>query len=238
LGFEVLARTSEILLPYLLLFLILIYIFALFSGQFDFGELQPVLGEGVQPVIEALPEVIGFPYGEMVVFLMFWHFVDKPQQLRKTAFLAVGLSTVLFIISLVFMISILGPELAGSAEIPLLELILTINIADFITNLDSIAVFIMFIGGFYKTALHFYGCALVLTWIHSRLKLNWIMLILGLLLPIAVHFRFPSFAHQRWFGAEVSSTLNIPLFSCLNVLLLLIILIKKKQKSSSEKENK
>ncbi len=63
-----LARTCEILMPNLLVFLILIYIFAIFSGQFQMDAIQPVLGEGLRPVLEEMPLVIGFPFGEMVVF--------------------------------------------------------------------------------------------------------------------------------------------------------------------------
>jgi spore germination protein KB len=232
LGFEVLARSCEILLPYLFIFLILIYIFAIFSGQYNFEELKPVLGEGIRPILNELPHITGFPFGEIVVFIILWHFVDNPQLLRKTAFLAVGVSTVLLTISLVVMISVLGPELTAKSEIPLLELILTINIAEIITNLDSIAVFIMFIGGYYKTALHFYGFALTVTWTHRKLKLKWIMLIFGLFLPLVAHFRFPSFAFQRWSGV-INATYSITLFAFLPVLLLLIIFVKKKKESSS-----
>ncbi|WP_332634465.1 GerAB/ArcD/ProY family transporter [Halalkalibacter flavus] len=231
LGIEVLARTCEILLPYLFIFLVSIYIFAAFSGHFDLEALQPILGEGIRPVLDELLHVVGFPFGEMVVFLTFWHFVDKHQMLRKTAFLAVGTSTVLLTISLIVMISVLGAELTAQSEIPLLETILTINIAEIITNLDSIAVFIMFIGGFYKTALHFYGFVIMVTWMNNKIKLKWVMLIFGLFLPVVAHFRFPSFAYQRWNGV-INATYSIPLFAFLPVLILLIILVKKRKKAS------
>jgi spore germination protein KB len=86
----------------------LIYIFAVFSGNLDWDALLPFLGEGIRPVLEAVPEHIGFPYGEMVLFLVLFHLVEKQQLLRKTVFLAVGLSTALLIISLLVMMTILG----------------------------------------------------------------------------------------------------------------------------------
>ncbi len=89
----------------------------------------------------------------------------------------------------------------------------------------------MFIVGFYKTALHFLAFCLVVSWINNKFKLKWIMLIFGLLLPIVVHYRFPSLAHQRWFGDNLGSMIIIPLFGFLSVLILLIILIKKKKNS-------
>ncbi|WP_209121596.1 GerAB/ArcD/ProY family transporter [Alkalihalobacillus sp. BA299] len=232
-GFEVLARTAELLLPYMLLFLISIFILALFSGQFDFDALRPVLGNGIKPVIQELLKVrvLSFPFGEMVVFMMFWHYVKNQQTLRKTAFLAVCLSALLLIISLIEMIAILGPELAAQSEIPLLEVILAINIAEIITNLDSIAVFIMFIGGFYKTAIHFYAYTLAMTWLFNVKEMKWILIISGLFFPLYNLYRFPGLDVKKWLGIGVT-TYDIPIFSIMPILLLLIILIKKRQKSS------
>ncbi|WP_227937545.1 GerAB/ArcD/ProY family transporter [Alkalihalobacillus deserti] len=232
LGFEVLARTCEILLPYFLVFLILIYILTLFSGQFDFSALRPVLGNGLKPILEELPSVIAFPFGEMVVFLMFWHYIDNIKSIRKTAFLAVGLSALLIMTSIVVMVSVLGPEIAANAEIPLLQTILTINIAEIITNLDSIAIFFMFIGGFYKTALHFWGFVLAITWLFRFKSTKWIMIIFGLLLPLFAYYRFPGFDYQRWIGTQMG-IFNILVISILPVLLLAIMFIKKRKKSLS-----
>ncbi len=235
LGFEVFARICEILLPIFLIFLILIYFFALFSGEFDFSALQPVLGNGFRPIIEESYTVIAFPFGEMVVFLMFWHYVKEHQVIRKTAVLAVGFSSLLLTLSLIVIISVLGPELAANAEIPLLETILSINIGDILTNLDSIAVLIMFIGGFFKTTLHIYGFVLAMTWLFNTNKSQWIMYITCLCLPFFVIHRFSGLVQQRWKGDF--RILEIHVISFLPVLLLLIIVLlnKKENKSKSKK---
>ncbi|MFC0469653.1 GerAB/ArcD/ProY family transporter [Halalkalibacter kiskunsagensis] len=229
LGFEVLARTCEILLPYLVGFLVIIYILTLFSGQVDFSSLRPVLGDGLQPILGELHRVIAFPFGEMVVFLMFWHYIDDQKLIRKTALLAVGIAAFLLMISLIVIVSILDSELAANVEVPLLETILTINIAEIITNLDSIAVFIMFIGGFYKTALHFWGFSLAMTWLFNVKSSKWIMGISGLLLPLFSIYRFPGFAQQRWIGEMGLTTILI--FSFLPVLLCVIMFMKQRKKS-------
>ncbi|GAA3329827.1 hypothetical protein GCM10020331_079870 [Ectobacillus funiculus] len=51
----------------------------------------------------------------------------------------------------------LGPELAANSAIPLLHVLLAINIADIITNVDLLAILVIFfIGGFFfKMSLHF-----------------------------------------------------------------------------------
>jgi spore germination protein KB len=243
LGYEVLARTCEILLPYFLVFLLTIYILVLFSGQFDFTALQPVLEKGFQPILGELHTIIAFPFEETVVFLMFWHYVADQKNIWKTTLLAVVGSTILLLISLIIMISVLGPELTANAEIPLLETILVINIAEIITNLDSVAVFLMFIGGFYKTALHLWGFCLTVSWLVKGISAKWILFIFGLILPIFSIYRFPRFVDQRYIGFEMG-LLTINVFGFLPVLLLIIIWIKNKKKSkkstfptSSKKSN-
>ncbi|WP_112180230.1 MULTISPECIES: GerAB/ArcD/ProY family transporter [Paraliobacillus] len=232
LGFEVLARTSEILLPYLLVFLIVTFVVNFFSDTFELTNLLPVLGNGILPVIKELPILIGFPFGEMIVFLMFWHYVNKQGLIRKTTFLAVASAALLIIMNLIIMIAVLGPELTANTELPILETLLSINIANIITNLDSIAVFLLFIGGFFKATLHFMGFCLAITWFFNGSNPKWSITVFGLLLPLFATYRFTGLDVQRWKGDE-----SIPillLFAFLPVLLVFIIFLKKK---TARKEN-
>jgi spore germination protein KB len=234
LGFHVLARTAEILLPVFLIFLITIYIFTMFSGQFDLSTLRPVLGNGIQPILgKTLFDVVVFPYGEMVVFIMFWHFVNKQERIPKTSFLAVLLATILIIFSVIVIISVLGPELTANAEIPLLETILSINIADIITNLDLLAVLIMFIGGFFKMSLHFYGYVLAVIWILKIKDSRWVIVVLGLFFPIFNNFLFQNLVYHRWLGEKVHSYV-IGIIDLMTVLLVIVIFLKKKAHNSKK----
>ncbi|UOQ49343.1 spore germination protein [Gracilibacillus caseinilyticus] len=227
LGVEVFVRTVEIFFPYLLLFLITVFVFNLFSGEFEFSNLEPVLGEGVLPVLKELPIVIAFPFGEMVVFLMMWHLVEKKENIRKTAFLAVATSTILLLTSTLVIICVLGAELAKVTQIPLLETLLSIKVAMIITNLDSIGVFIMFIGGFYKTAMHFLAFSLAITWLFNKHNPKFVIIISGLLFPIYTIMHFNSIDDQRWKGMEGGGYV-ILIYALLPFLLLVISILKKK----------
>ncbi|UTR13857.1 spore germination protein [Salipaludibacillus sp. LMS25] len=232
LGFEVIARTCEVLLPYLVLFLITIFILTMFSGVFDFDAILPVLGDGFQPVLKELRVDIGFPNGELVVFMMFWHFAAKPHDIRKVAFTALIIATGLTMISVIIMISVLGVGLTEHSEIPFLEEILVINIADIIMNLDSIAVFIMFIGGFYKTLLHFMGFYVTFRWLFQGTKGKWGFLVFAAVFPIFNHYRFPGLDYQRFVGSGNASYI-IPIFAFLPVLLFVISYLKRRRASMS-----
>ncbi|GAE94444.1 spore germination protein GerKB [Gracilibacillus boraciitolerans JCM 21714] len=228
-GMETVARTIEILAPYFILFLMLIYFLTFISEDFQLSNLQPILANGYKPILKELPSVIAFPFGELVVFLIFWHYINKQHLIRRTTFIAVTISTLFIITSLIVFLAILGPEFTSRSEIPLLETLLSIHIAMIFTNLDSIGVFIMFIGGFYKTALHFFGFSLALTWLFNRSNPKWVITIFGLLLPIITQYRFSSLDDQRWKGME-GGVYAILLYSLLPILVLFIIMIKKKAK--------
>jgi spore germination protein KB len=231
LGFEVIARTCEILLPYLLFFLLIIFILASLSEGFDMTEMLPILGEGYKPIFEEWRVSVGFPYGEVVVFLTFWHYVDKHEHIRKVTFWALGVSTFFVVLSLIVMISMLGPELTGKTEIPLLETILAIKVAEIITNLDSLAVFIIFIGGFYKTILHFMGFYLTFTWLVKSSKVKWLFFVISTFYPIISYYRFPGLDIQRWIGPG-DATYIVPIFACLPIFLLIIGYLKRKRKGT------
>lgn len=230
LGFEVLARTAEALTFLLLFFLLTIFTFTLFSGQFNISELKPVLGYGIQPVLKELWRVVAFPFGEMVLFLMFYHYLQDQSQFRRTAFFALSVSATLLTLSLIVIISVLGTSLTENAEIPLLETILLINIADIIVNLDSLAVFILFIGGFYKTALYLYAFSLVLNWLFKSIDLKWFIRIVGLILPLYVFYYLPGLDYQR-LKVEDILLYTIIMYAFLPVFLLMNIYIIKRKKN-------
>ncbi|KAA9028544.1 GerAB/ArcD/ProY family transporter [Niallia endozanthoxylica] len=233
-GFEVLARTAEILFPVFLIFLLTIYIITLLSGNFQISEMLPILGNGLSPILSETPKVISFPYGEMVVFLIYWHYVDKQQDIKKIAITALIFSTIAIILTLIAIISVLGVNLAANAEIPLLETILTVNIADIFTNLDLLAVLIMFIGGFYKMSLRFYAFVLILTWLFKAKSPKKILIISGLLFPLFTVYRFPGLDYKRWKG---DIELNVVLlYALIPILLLMIHYLKKRKHHKSQEE--
>ncbi|WP_336776420.1 GerAB/ArcD/ProY family transporter [Paenibacillus sp. MMO-58] len=71
-------RMAEVLLPILILIYAAIYFLLIMTGTIDLARLLPILEKGFKPVWDAaIPEIISFPFGEMVLFLMFWRYIDK-----------------------------------------------------------------------------------------------------------------------------------------------------------------
>lgn len=183
LGFEVFGRTSEIVMPLMILMLVSTYVLIAISGHMDFRELSPVFvnliptnsKEGLE-LFHLVLNYTSFPYGETVVFLMYYCYVNEKRSIRRTAFLASSIMGVEFVILSIITISVLGVSYGASATVPFFELVKIVNVGDIITNLDAIAVIAIFIGGLYKMGIFLYGGILGLSTIFKIKDKKWLII--------------------------------------------------------------
>jgi spore germination protein KB len=115
-GLEVTGRAAEILMPYLFVFLLVI--FCLLLPEYDTDNLFPFLEKGLAPVIKASLGVFTFPFGESVAFLMIFPALYSARQLKKvsfTAFLVMGF--IIFGVIIRDLLS-LGPDLLTRLVFP------------------------------------------------------------------------------------------------------------------------
>lgn len=233
LGFEVLARLGELMLPLIIFFILSIFVLSGFSEQVDLARLQPVLGNGITPVLKAaIPALVNFPFGEMVVFLMYWHYVNEKQYIRKTSFLVTITIGPLLSSVLALMVSVLDVPFVANSTIPIYEVIKLINIGDILTNLDSIATVVQFIGGFFKMTIHFYGGVLAVKSLFKIINEKWLIALFGVFWTWFSIVYYPNLLFHRWVGLKISISYFYSGFTVLEIvcpaLLLIIIILKNK----------
>lgn len=153
LGIEVLARTSEIFTPYIFGFFLLLAIFLFASGNVDFKQLQPILGEGLMPVIKtAFTKLSFFPYGEMIAFCVIYASLTNKKYSLRVSVVGVSMATLLLSVSALLMVVSLGNSVARS-NFPLLSTARLVSIGNFIERIDALVVFILMLGVFIKGSL-------------------------------------------------------------------------------------
>ena len=156
-GLEVLSRIAEIFTPYIVVFLILIVIFLITSGEIQFHNLGPVLGEGIKPILKVmLSSFFVFPFGELVVFTIIFSSVPQLKKNKKVAFMAVLVAGTLLAVSSILMVSTLGVNVYQYTNFPLLSTTRLISIAHFLERLDILIVFIMTLGVIIKSSIYIY----------------------------------------------------------------------------------
>jgi len=144
-GLETMARASEIVSPISIVISVLILILTL--KDMDFGNLRPVLGNGIKgPVAGAL--VAASWYGICVIMGLFMAYHDKPQQalLAKAAGVSVGMMLVTLLT--LGSIAALGPLQSAHQRVPTWSLSRIILIAGFFERLQMLFVSLLMTTGF------------------------------------------------------------------------------------------
>lgn len=229
-GFEVLSRTSEIIMPIIIFFMIFLYILIFMSGQVEFKNLTPVLAGGFKPIIKAAyPNVSLFPFGEILIFSMFWKYANDIKFVRKTTMLAVILSGIMLMFSLIIDITVLGAKYTSIATIPLVEVIKLIHVSKAISNIDALGIMVIFFGGFYKMTLFLNGAVSVVTTVFKVKNEKFILVLLTIvLLYVSIIFE-PNYVYHKWMTPFDTNCFYITFLHIIPALLLVIYWIKKKR---------
>lgn len=158
LGIEVLGRTGEIYFAIMMGFVFL-GLFSIFtSGVFHIENLLPMLEQGWSPVLKStFPVTFTFPFGEMIVFTMFFPYLNKAKAAIKVGLTAILFSGLILSLTIATNIGVIGVHEAANAAFPLLKTAERINIGDFLQRLDAIVIVVLIIGGFFKSVLFFYA---------------------------------------------------------------------------------
>jgi spore germination protein KB len=158
LGLEVLARVTEIFFPYILGFIILLFLLLFISGAVTLHHIQPILGDGWKPVLEALyPSLATFPFGELIVFTIVLSSVPQLKKGIKVLLFGVGTGGFLLAIGAVLMVTTLGAETSRDAVFPLFGAARRVAVGDFIERIEVIVVFIIILGVIVKGTIYLYA---------------------------------------------------------------------------------
>lgn len=159
-GVENIARAAQLILP--LWFVIFIGLFLLLyatGGIVKIQNLKPFLEKDIPSLIKDGWLLVTFPYGETIIFTMFYSSVNEPAKVRKMSLLAIlclgmflSLNTIMFIVSL-------GVISATSTLFPLFDTTRLIELG-FLSKLDILIIITMVIGGFFKVSLLTYAAML------------------------------------------------------------------------------
>ena len=158
LGLEILGRVTEIFTPYLLGFIILLAILLIVSGEIKLHNIEPVLGDGLKPVVKTIfPSLISFPFGELVVFTVILSSVTEFKKCKKVSLISVLVAGGFLVLGSLLVLVTLGADVMQNANFPLLSTAKRVSIGHFIERIDPIVVFITMLGILVKSAVYLYG---------------------------------------------------------------------------------
>ncbi|OLS41190.1 endospore germination permease [Bacillus sp. MRMR6] len=179
-GVETFGRMAEIVFPIYILSLILIWILLFSVDQFNVDNLTPILGNGLKPVLkEAIPSAINFPFGETIVIMMFFPYLNDKKYVRKVGISIILIGGILLTVNSIMMISVLGPEIYSRDIFSLLAATQMVSVADFLERFDALIILMMVAGVFFKLGAFFFGAAVGISQLLKLRQTRSVLIALG-----------------------------------------------------------
>ncbi len=236
-GIEVFFRTAEFMLPGVLLFYTLLIVMYFSSGIVRLDRLFPVLENGIGPVLKSvIQDVIWFPFGQMVLFLVYWSYLTDKGVMIKTSVRAYMVSGTIMMVINIINIAVLGTPYTSISTVPFLQSVQLIQIADFLERFDAFVILLLYIGIFVKSTLWYLAAALGLG---QLLNIDY----RKLFIPIGgtiyfASFLEPNWTYHLWLGKIVAYKFMVnPIFILIiPALLFLLMLVKGRVSSSSGRD--
>ncbi|MBB6731763.1 GerAB/ArcD/ProY family transporter [Cohnella zeiphila] len=224
-GVEVFFRLTELLCPWIVLMYAALFASILASHLIHPELLEPVLEHGIRPVVAAaLPEVISFPFGEMVLFLMFWKFAGASHRVSRATLLAYLSAATLLFAANVLIVSVLGP-FADVSVIPLMQITSMVQIGEAIERLDPVVLLLLFVGVFIKQTAYFMAAVLSLSEL-LRIRFRFAIGPVGVMIYLGA-LAFRSYMQQVRIGFKLNVVYHFPIFQiALPILILAVMLIR------------
>lgn len=135
-GLEVIARTHDLLFPFIVLGILALLAIAL--PYFSLQELSPVLSGGIGPVLTPLPSYLSFPYGNTVVFLMVFPMLRKAKDLPIVAAGGSMLGSMIIVLVTFFALFTMGAYSAARVVYPPHFGARILTAAGFLAGLDGL----------------------------------------------------------------------------------------------------
>lgn len=230
LGIEPIARTAEILIPWVLLFYIILLV--TLPPNFEINNMKPVLENGIKPVMKGSISVIAFPYMEAVLLLMLFPYVNKTKAAKKAFLAGAFIGGVVLIITTVYTILVLGPDFSARNLYPAYTLAKQINLADIFQRVEAIVAGMWFLSIYFKLTICFYASSLGLAQILNLKDYRPVTLPLGMILVWLSLIVTPNMIEFQAYLMKYEFPYNLTFGLFLPALILLVSMFRKKLNNS------
>lgn len=153
-GIESLARTGEILLPLVTLFIVFLIICIL--PQADADRLKPVLGSGWLPLVKGMTVTVAYPFGELTAFMMLLPYTVNVPHRKKDIMLTSLIGGLLLTGIVMISIMVLGAFFTQHNIYASFILSQRISIGNFLERIEAIMATVWIISTYFKAVIYFY----------------------------------------------------------------------------------
>ncbi|MBM7702350.1 GerAB/ArcD/ProY family transporter [Metabacillus iocasae] len=158
LGFEAVARSSEVMVFFFLLLIVILWGLGFFSEEFELKYLGPLFTQGWKKLGDMIfPTGITFPYGELVAFIVLLPSVRDREKMKQVVWLPLVISAFIIIVTMELIIGILHTPFASFYFFPFVKAMELVSYLDLIEHLEIFTTLLLLSGGFVKVTVFLYA---------------------------------------------------------------------------------
>ncbi|WP_108671874.1 GerAB/ArcD/ProY family transporter [Peribacillus acanthi] len=156
-GLETIARTGEIIFPWIMLMTLLLFFMLIPASNGD--NLLPMFEYGWKPVLRGSLTFIAFPFLELAFLFMLLPSVTG-KSIKKWMVIGTLVGGLALFFMMFFCITVLGPEVTSRQVYPAYTLSKKVHIGNFLERIEVLIGFIWISTNFIKVTLYFYATSL------------------------------------------------------------------------------
>lgn len=228
LGMEVMCRIGFIFLSLWFFFFILEWLFLYNTpAAIDFSNLTPFLENGLLYVITQGWKLITFPFGESILFVMFFPYVVERSKVRKASIMAIIAEGILLALNTILFISVLGVNYASTSLFPLLQTLRMMRVGETFDRVDVFVILLVVSIGFLKVSFFTYGSIIGISELFKIKKKQKLAIPFSIIVLITSLLIAENYPQHIYLGQELTLTyIHLPLAVIIPLITLLIYYIK------------
>lgn len=233
LGLEVICRTAVIFFPWMVLLLFILFLFLI--PQIKLENIQPILGEGMKPIIKGSYTNLGLPYLQLTAFLMITPYVTEKAKMKKAFYRGTLIGGIVLTILIIFTILVLGSDITSRQSYSTYILGRKIEIGGFLERIEAIVAIIWVLTIYFKVTICYYVVTLGLAQVLGLKNYQILVFPLAFLIITFSIFMHPDIVHVSNYIAKTLTPYSLTICFFLPLLLLVVGKIRKRSASKATK---
>lgn len=223
-GLEVLARAGFIITILIIISAVLITILTLKNIRLT--NFLPLFQIHLKEFIQGTNLMIGIPFGEIIVFLMIFPYINDKKQVKKSAFWGLIIGNIYFLSVILRNTAILGN--IGSIYIfPSYQVARLINIGEIITRMEVLLAVMLLFSVFLKTCIFYYATVLSIAQLLDLKSYKSLIIPVGIISIVLSITMYNSPVDQAYTAANIYPIYAIPFIILFPIASLLIAHVRK-----------
>jgi spore germination protein KB len=171
-GLEPMSRTSEMLLPYVLILIVVVAVTLI--SEMEPRNLLPILEKGFWPLMEDFLPFLAFPFTQQIALLMVYPYVNNPDRKRRSFYIGNLIGGGILVMVTVYCVTILGVGVTINNRYPSYALAKKISLGNFVERIEVLVGVIWIITIFYLLSLTYYALILGASQLF-RVRCRWLL---------------------------------------------------------------